>query len=85
MINHGHLQGERRFYLGAVVDDLFLSTGEWEFDAVGFEGPLVRLFSINNAFGQHLKYTCIINTRDTLFRNRLAGIALLIISETLYF
>lgn len=24
-------QGERRFYLGAVDDDLFLSTGQWEY------------------------------------------------------
>lgn len=35
-------QGERRFYLGAVVDDLFLSTGEWEYEAEGFEGQMVR-------------------------------------------
>lgn len=38
-------QGERRFYLGAVVDDLFLSTGEWEFEAEGFEGQMVRFCS----------------------------------------
>lgn len=38
-VEHG--QGERRFYLGAVVDDLFLTTGQWEYDAPDFEGPLV--------------------------------------------
>ncbi|CAM9431671.1 unnamed protein product, partial [Hapterophycus canaliculatus] len=27
----GIFQGERRFYLGAVDDDLFLSTGQWEY------------------------------------------------------
>lgn len=26
------VQGERRFYLGAVVDDLFLATPEWVYD-----------------------------------------------------
>ncbi|CAM9973823.1 unnamed protein product, partial [Pylaiella littoralis] len=40
----GIFQGERRFYLGGVVDDLFLSTAQWEYlpDA-GFAGPTVRL------------------------------------------
>lgn len=35
-------QGERRFYLGAVVDDLFLSTEVYEFTATNQEGPAVR-------------------------------------------
>lgn len=43
-------QGERRFYLGAVVDDLFLSTDEWDYDAVGFEGQLVRFCSMYTSY-----------------------------------
>lgn len=35
-------QGERRFYLGGVVDDLFLSTGVWIYDPPSFFGPEVR-------------------------------------------
>ena len=36
------VQGERRFYLGGVVDDLFLSTGVWIYDPPSFFGPTVR-------------------------------------------
>eukprot|EP00903_Cladosiphon_okamuranus_P012911 g12054.t1 len=40
----GIFQGERRFYLGAVVDDLFLSTNEWVYDpANDFFGEAFRL------------------------------------------
>lgn len=43
MAMHMTLQGERRFYLGAVVDDLFLTTGSWVYDPANFfEGQLVR-------------------------------------------
>lgn len=36
-------QGERRFYLGGVVDDLFLSTPQWEYlPEKNFSGTLVR-------------------------------------------
>ncbi|CAM9516811.1 unnamed protein product, partial [Ectocarpus sp. 13 AM-2016] len=35
--------GERRFYLGGVVDDLFLSTGVWIYDPPSFFGPEERL------------------------------------------
>lgn len=36
-------QGERRFYLAGMVDDLFLSTGVFSFDGVTNEGPEERL------------------------------------------
>lgn len=35
-------QGERRFYLGAVVDDLFLATPEFEFDGVFNEAAVAQ-------------------------------------------
>lgn len=35
------VQGERRFYLGAVVDDLFLATPEWVYDG-GFNEATER-------------------------------------------
>lgn len=36
-------QGERRFYLGGVVDDLFLATNEWVYDPPNdFFGEAVR-------------------------------------------
>eukprot|EP00903_Cladosiphon_okamuranus_P009435 g8995.t1 len=38
----GIFQGERRFYLGGVVDDLFLATGEWIFDPPDFYGTEYR-------------------------------------------
>ena len=49
-LHFGNGQGERRFYLGAVVDDLFLTTGQWEFGAPDFEGPLVRLSCVCAVF-----------------------------------
>ncbi|CAM9819067.1 unnamed protein product, partial [Scytosiphon promiscuus] len=42
--SRGIFQGERRFYLGAVDDDLFLSTGQWEYlPNNDFFGAEVRL------------------------------------------
>lgn len=45
-------QGERRFYLGGVVDDLFLSTNEWVYDPP------------NDFFGEAVRTTIIICSRD---------------------
>lgn len=36
-------QGERRFYLGAVADDLFLATAVFDFNAPNQQGPAVRV------------------------------------------
>lgn len=56
-------QGERRFYLGAVVDDLYLTTNAWVYDPPNFEGPLVRpgpdwvlsLHTVDHTFYVHLE------------------------------
>lgn len=56
-----HLQGERRFYLGAVVDDLFLTTGQWVYTATDFEGPLVSLCCV--FYTAHTSH-------DTLMKNK---------------
>ncbi|CAM9214244.1 unnamed protein product, partial [Choristocarpus tenellus] len=39
----GIFQGERRFYLGPVVDDLFLTTEQFVYDGADNKGPEVRL------------------------------------------
>ncbi|CAM9244706.1 unnamed protein product [Choristocarpus tenellus] len=39
----GVFQGERRFYLGPVVDDLYLGTGQWVYDGGNNEGTEVRM------------------------------------------
>ncbi|CAN0560087.1 unnamed protein product, partial [Ectocarpus sp. 12 AP-2014] len=41
----GVFQGERRFYLAGMVDDLFLATGVFEYDGDTNEGAEVRLTS----------------------------------------
>ncbi|CAM9818998.1 unnamed protein product [Scytosiphon promiscuus] len=46
----GIFQGERRFYLGAVDDDLFLSTGQWEYlPDDDYFGEEVRLTGVDLA------------------------------------
>ncbi|CAM9972579.1 unnamed protein product [Choristocarpus tenellus] len=37
------VQGERRYYLGPVVDDLFLGTAQWVYDGVDNEGTEERM------------------------------------------
>ncbi|CAN0374160.1 unnamed protein product [Pylaiella littoralis] len=39
----GVFQGERRFHLAAMVDDLFLATAVFEYDGVANEGPKQRM------------------------------------------
>lgn len=54
----GVFMGERRFYLGAVVDDLFVATNEFLYDGEFNEGP-VRTF---DASGQEMLSTTVEHT-----------------------
>lgn len=51
-----HEKGERRFYLGAVVDDMFLKTAEFEYgEGIGDDGEVLHEGTVRSIRGQLLE------------------------------